>query len=77
MREVLFPYARDRIALWFAQRHGTAVHAELVRDVQECAIDPSLDDEVAVCTLLVWSDGDVKARPLKARPVPDLGRRLR
>ncbi|WP_413810613.1 acireductone synthase [Streptomyces sp. OE57] len=66
VREVLFPYARDRIAPWFAQRRGTAVHAELLRDVQECADDPSLDEDAAVRTLLAWSDGDVKARPLKA-----------
>ncbi|MFD9476830.1 acireductone synthase [Streptomyces nojiriensis] len=59
VREVLFPYARQRIADWFTVHRGTARHAELVRAAG------AAEESDAVRILTEWADADVKAAPLK------------
>ncbi|MEU7282387.1 acireductone synthase [Streptomyces sp. NPDC045431] len=60
VRQVLFPYARQRIAGWFAAHRDTPLHGELVRATG------AADEADAVRTLTRWADDDVKAAPLKA-----------
>lgn len=60
VRQVLFPYARQRIAGWFAAHRDTPLHAELV------LATGAADEADAVRTLTGWADADVKAAPLKA-----------
>ncbi|MFJ3974021.1 acireductone synthase [Streptomyces sp. NPDC090021] len=60
VRDVLFPYARQRIADWFAAHRGTARHAELV------LATGAAEESDAVRILTEWADADVKAAPLKA-----------
>ncbi|MFI6345780.1 acireductone synthase [Streptomyces sp. NPDC050560] len=66
VRDVLFPYARERLARHVARQRGTDAHTALLRDVGAFADAPDLDETGAVALLLAWSDGDVKAPPLKA-----------
>lgn len=66
VRDVLFPYARERLARRVARERGTAEYAALLRDVRRFADAPGLDEAGAVSALLGWSDGDIKAPPLKA-----------
>ncbi|MEV0603323.1 acireductone synthase [Streptomyces sp. NPDC050315] len=66
VHDVLFPYARDRFADWFAAHRGTERQAELVRQIGAARGEPDLDETGAVRALLDWSHADVKAAPLKA-----------
>jgi enolase-phosphatase E1 len=63
--EVLFPYARARLADFVAARGAEpAVRAQLAAVAQ--AVGEPLDDTGAVTTLRRWIDEDRKATPLKA-----------
>ncbi|MGW0248446.1 acireductone synthase [Nocardia goodfellowii] len=66
VRGVLYPYARARLGDWFAQRRGTIQHAALLDEVRALTGDSGLDEAEVVSALAQWSDGDVKAQPLKA-----------
>lgn len=66
VHDVLFPYARERFADWFARHRGTEQQAALVRQIQDARGEPDLDEAGAVEALLAWTDADVKAAPLKA-----------
>jgi len=65
VHEVLFPYARARMAD-FVRDHGTEpeVRALLAQVAAEHGAE--LDDETAVAVLMRWMDEDRKATPLKA-----------
>jgi enolase-phosphatase E1 len=65
VHDVLFPYARQRLAGWFATRRDDPRHAELLAAVRAAVGDPDLDEAGAVAALTAWADADVKAAPLK------------
>ena len=61
VRDVLFPFARDRLPGWLdAHGHEAAVAAELAEVVRMVPGQPALT------TLLHWMDQDAKVTPLKA-----------
>lgn len=62
VHEVLFPYARARLADWTARNP----EHPLLDAVRELADAPELDPAGAAEALAAWSDADVKAPPLKA-----------
>jgi enolase-phosphatase E1 len=66
VREVLFPFARRRIADFVRARHREPEVAAIVADVKRHEGDEGLDDEQVVACLLRWSDEDRKVTPLKA-----------
>lgn len=65
VKEVLFPYARERMAD-FVQAHGheKAVRSQL--DVVSVVAGRALSDEEVVSQLIRWIDQDRKITPLKA-----------
>ncbi|MDO0939111.1 acireductone synthase [Streptomyces sp. DG2A-72] len=65
VHDVLFPYARERFASWFAAHRGEPAWAELMEELRIHTGDPQLDEGGAVEALTSWSDQDVKAPPLK------------
>ncbi|MCT2548324.1 acireductone synthase [Streptomyces atratus] len=65
VRDVLFPYARRRLARWVGEQWRTGRHSALLRDVRAFAGDPGLDEAGIAGALAAWSDADVKAPPLK------------
>lgn len=65
VHHVLFPYARKRLAAWFADRRGTAEAAAALDSVRAATGRRDLDEAGAVAALRAWSDADVKAAPLK------------
>ncbi|MDI5966025.1 acireductone synthase [Streptantibioticus silvisoli] len=66
VQDVLFPYARPRIAGWVAALRGSPEHAELLDAVRAETGEPALDEAGAVAALEGWADTDTKAAPLKA-----------
>ncbi|MEW2624768.1 acireductone synthase [Streptomyces sp. NPDC048106] len=62
--DVLFPYARARLADWFAGHRDDPCHAELLAEISESA-GKTVDEAQAVAALTAWADADVKAAPLK------------
>lgn len=63
--DVLFPYARTRIASWVEQHPGE--HLEDLRTQTESLLGvESITDREFIEALEKWSDEDVKASPLKA-----------
>ncbi|MGY5128306.1 acireductone synthase [Streptomyces nigrescens] len=65
VHEVLFPYARERIADWIAAHRGEHRWTDLLEELRTHTGDPHLTEHEAVATLVAWSDEDVKAAPLK------------
>ncbi|MGW8396283.1 acireductone synthase [Streptomyces lydicus] len=63
---VLFPYARERFAAWFAAHRGEPRWTRLLDDLRTATGTPGLDEAGAVAALHAWTDADVKAAPLKA-----------
>jgi enolase-phosphatase E1 len=64
VKDVLFPYARTRLADFVrAHRHEPAVRAEL--DAVRALVGGTLTDEDVTMQLLRWSDEDRKVAPLK------------
>lgn len=62
--DVLFPYARVRIASWVEQHPGE--HLEDLRTQTESLLGvESITDQEFIAALEKWSDEDVKASPLK------------
>lgn len=66
VKDVLFPYARERLPRWVRERAADpAVRQWLDQAAREAGAAPG-DDEAAIATLLAWIDEDRKATPLKA-----------
>ncbi|MEC4015441.1 acireductone synthase [Streptomyces sp. H27-D2] len=65
VRDVLFPYARQRIAPWLAARRGTAQWHQVLAAVRTRTSAPELGELDAVEQLESWADADAKAVPLK------------
>ncbi|MGP8298546.1 acireductone synthase [Streptomyces inhibens] len=63
---VLFPYARERFAAWFAAHRGQARWTSALDGIRAATGAPDLDETGAVAALHAWTDADVKAAPLKA-----------
>jgi enolase-phosphatase E1 len=63
VHEVLFPYARERIATWV--RSGRTGVAGVVADVRAWLGDPAASLETVTGTLLGWHDQNAKHGPLK------------
>lgn len=65
VHEVLFPYARERLA-GFVRAHGGEPQVRaILRDVDEAA-GQRLSNEAAIAQLIQWIDEDRKITPLKA-----------
>lgn len=65
VKEVLFPYARERLAAFVATHAHASEIARLLAEVGELA-GKSLSADEAVAQLVQWIDEDRKATPLKA-----------
>lgn len=65
VRDVLFPYARERLADWFGRHRDDPRLDALLDAVRAEAGRPELDERGALAALAAWSDADVKAAPLK------------
>ncbi|MER6049253.1 acireductone synthase [Streptomyces sp. NPDC001793] len=65
VQDVLFPYARRRLADWFTAHRDDPRHAEILQSVRDSTGTPDLDDAGAIAVLTAWADADVKAAPLK------------
>lgn len=65
VKDVLFPYARERMAAFVAARSGDPEVGRLLDEVRALAGQPLTLDEAA-STLVRWIDQDRKATPLKA-----------
>lgn len=61
VREVLFPYARERLASWF-DRHRESILAQ----IRSHTGNSGLTGAQALALLTDWLDRDVKAAPLKS-----------
>ncbi|MGW8987467.1 acireductone synthase [Streptomyces parvus] len=64
VRDVLFPYARRRIAPWLAAHRGTVPWRRIL-DAVAAHTGVSHDEASALALLEQWADADVKAAPLK------------
>ncbi|MFI9645088.1 acireductone synthase [Streptomyces sp. NPDC052040] len=62
--DVMFPYARARLADWFADHRDDPCHAELLVEIAE-STGSVVDEREAVQVLTAWADADAKAAPLK------------
>jgi len=66
VKEVLFPYARERLDAYLAQHKDEARVADLLRETAELANLDTAEPETAAPVLKDWIDQDKKAPPLKA-----------
>lgn len=66
VHDVLFPYARSRIADWVAAQRGDPRHTRLLEAIRAETGTATLDEADAVAILQQWADTDTKAAPLKA-----------
>jgi len=66
VQDVMFPYARDRIADFVAERHADARVAKLLSDARREAGDDRMPLDSVVKQLQDWIDEDRKVTPLKA-----------
>ncbi|MEV8588823.1 acireductone synthase [Streptomyces sp. NPDC051180] len=64
VRDVLFPYARERLAPWLAAHRGAAPWRRIL-DAVAAYTGAAHDEASALALLELWADGDVKAPPLK------------
>ncbi|MGX1198643.1 acireductone synthase [Parvibaculum sp. MBR-TMA-1.3b-4.2] len=66
VHEVLFPYARERMAAFCNANAAVPEVAKALADARELAGDPALDLDGTVALLLQWMAEDRKAGPLKS-----------
>ncbi|MEV4947723.1 acireductone synthase [Streptomyces sp. NPDC053755] len=64
VRDVLFPYARARLASWVTAHRGTAEWRRVLGAVTAHA-GTAVDEADALALLEQWADADAKAAPLK------------
>jgi enolase-phosphatase E1 len=64
VKDVLFPYARQRLAAFIAQHPAEA--APILAEVRDLEHNPSLTNQQIAALLAQWIDEDRKATPLKA-----------
>jgi enolase-phosphatase E1 len=65
VKDVLFPYARERLAAYVARHAREAAVAQLLADARAVIGDKPTDNEV-IAQMLRWIDEDRKITPLKA-----------
>ncbi|MEU6084920.1 acireductone synthase [Streptomyces sp. NPDC047108] len=65
VRDVLFPFARERLPAFFARNAGSPRLTEIVEAVRRVAARPGLDEAAVLDVLSAWADQDAKAAPLK------------
>jgi enolase-phosphatase E1 len=65
VRDVLFPYARVRLAEVIRARYSEPQIAALLHEAAQLAGTPHLEVGAAIELFLSWSDADRKMRPLK------------
>jgi enolase-phosphatase E1 len=65
VRDVLFPYARERLGEFIAARHDDPEVRRCLRDAARIAGEPSAGDARLTAILTTWIDEDRKATPLK------------
>ncbi|MFI6898133.1 acireductone synthase [Streptomyces sp. NPDC050256] len=65
VRDVLFPYARTRIAPWMTAHHHTDQGQQILQAVRTDLGDPRLSPTDVITQLEKWADADTKAAPLK------------
>ncbi len=65
VHEVLFPYARKRLAAFVEQNEGDPEVASALRDARELGGVPNADRDATIALLHSWMDEDRKAGPLK------------
>lgn len=65
VHEVLFPYARNRLAAFVKDNEGNAGVAAALRDARALGHVPDADLEGTIALLHSWMDEDRKAGPLK------------
>jgi enolase-phosphatase E1 len=66
VKDVLFPYSRERMLQFVRDHAADAGVAELLDDVRREAGAPGLDVDEVAARLIDWIDGDRKITPLKA-----------
>ncbi|WEK51231.1 MAG: acireductone synthase [Candidatus Kaistia colombiensis] len=66
VKDVLFPYARSRLAGFVAQHAADPAVAEALVEARALAERPDLDTAATIELLQGWIDEDRKAKPLKA-----------
>jgi len=66
VKDVLFPYARARMAAFVRERAQDPDVARQLEAVRREAGDPALTQEAAIEQLIAWIDQDRKITPLKA-----------
>ena len=66
VRDVLFPYARERLPAVLRTRQSEPQIVALIREAAKLSDAASLDVEDAIRLFLAWSDADRKLPPLKA-----------
>lgn len=66
VKDVLFPYSRERLPAFVAEHSGTPEIAALLHEVRAlCGMAPDSPQQEVVAQLLRWIDEDSKAPPLK------------
>jgi enolase-phosphatase E1 len=66
VKDVLFPYARERLPEFVRARAGEPAIRKLLEDAAREGGIPDADDAAIIALLLRWIDEDRKATPLKA-----------
>jgi enolase-phosphatase E1 len=66
VKDVLFPYARERLPDFVRARAGEPTVRALLDDAAREGGIPDADDAAIIALLLLWIDEDRKATPLKA-----------
>ncbi len=66
VKDVLFPFARARLAGFVAEHADEPAVAEALDAARALAGDTTLDRDATVALLIAWIDEDRKATPLKA-----------
>jgi len=65
VKEVLFPYARARVAGYVAAHRADAEVRRCLDDARAASGDPAMSDDAVIALLLRWLDEDRKITPLK------------
>jgi enolase-phosphatase E1 len=66
VKDVLFPFARQRLAGFIAEHRSEPDVQQALDDTRTLAGEPGLDEAATIALLTRWIDEDRKATPLKA-----------